>query len=130
MSAESLYIPTFIHLRNYSVYSLSEGAIKVSQLTAFAKANKMPAIALTDRNNMFGALEFSLKAAGDGVQPLRLVLRSQRHAGRRLAGLGGVAAVADDPAGDVLVAAEAYRSAVAGRVGVHAGPPVVGTACS
>lgn len=70
MSAESLYMPTYIHLRNYSVYSLSEGAIKISQLTGFAKANKMPAIALTDRNNMFGALEFSLKAAGDGIQPI------------------------------------------------------------
>lgn len=61
---------SFVHLRAHSAYSLLKGAIKVSKLIALAKANNMPAIALTDHDNLFGSLEFSEAAVKEGVQPL------------------------------------------------------------
>ena len=60
----------FIHLRVHSAYSLSEGAIKVDELVALCGTEHMPAVAVTDRGNLFGALEFSLAAAKAGVQPI------------------------------------------------------------
>jgi DNA polymerase-3 subunit alpha len=52
-------IADFIHLKVRSAYSLTEGANKVETVVALAKANAMPAVAVTDRNNLFGALEFA-----------------------------------------------------------------------
>ena len=49
----------FVHLRSLSSYSLSESTLKISKLVSHAKNNNMPAIAITDNNNMFGAFEFS-----------------------------------------------------------------------
>ena len=60
----------FVHLRVHSAYSLSEGAIRVKELTGLCKEHKMPAVAVTDTNNLFGALEFSLSSADSGVQPI------------------------------------------------------------
>ncbi|OYV36000.1 MAG: DNA polymerase III subunit alpha, partial [Acidocella sp. 20-61-6] len=60
----------FVHLRVHSAYSLSEGAIKVDQIPALARAGNMPAVAITDTSNMFGALEFSQYCVGKGVQPI------------------------------------------------------------
>jgi len=60
----------FIHLRTHSAYSLSTGAIKVKELVALAKKNAMPAVAMTDSGNLFGALEFAIAAAETGVQPI------------------------------------------------------------
>ena len=60
----------FIHLRTHSAYSLSAGAIKVKELVALAKRQAMPAVAMTDRGNLFGALEFALTARDAGVQPI------------------------------------------------------------
>ncbi len=60
----------FIHLRAHSAYSLSEGAIRVDKLAALAKDAKMPAVAITDSGNLFGALEFSQYCAGKGIQPI------------------------------------------------------------
>tara|TARA_Y100001936_G_scaffold232639_1_gene257809 strand:+ start:7320 stop:10772 length:3453 start_codon:yes stop_codon:yes gene_type:complete len=60
----------FIHLRCRSSYSLAQGAIKIDDLVELAKNNNMPALALTDNGNLFGALEFSLKAAKKGIQPI------------------------------------------------------------
>ena len=60
----------FVHLRVHSAYSLSEGAIRIKELTGLCKDAKMPAVAVTDTNNLFGALEFSLAAADAGVQPI------------------------------------------------------------
>ena len=51
----------FIHLRSQSSYSLSESTLKIKKLVHLAKKNNMPAIALTDNNNMFGILEFSIE---------------------------------------------------------------------
>ena len=61
---------SFVHLHAHSSYSLSEGAIKAEKLPAMARDAGMPAVALTDSANLFGALEFSLAAAGKGVQPI------------------------------------------------------------
>jgi len=60
----------FVHLRVRSAYSLLEGAIKADKLGKLAAAGGMPAVALTDRANLFGALEFSVSTKGDGVQPI------------------------------------------------------------
>src|SRR5579884_1917351 len=60
----------FIHLHVHSSYSLREGAITAAKLAALAIADAMPALAMTDTNNLFGALEFSEKLAKEGVQPI------------------------------------------------------------
>src|SRR3954447_3215821 len=60
----------FVHLHVHSAYSLLKGAIKVQKLGELAKADRQPAMALTDTDNMFGALEFSDKMAGYGIQPI------------------------------------------------------------
>ena len=60
----------FIHLRVHTAYSLSEGAIKIDELVDLCRREDMPAVAVTDSGNLFGALEFSLAAAGCGVQPI------------------------------------------------------------
>jgi DNA polymerase-3 subunit alpha len=60
----------FVHLKVRSAYSLLEGTIKADAVGALAKAAGMPAVALTDRANLFGALEFSVATAGQGVQPI------------------------------------------------------------
>ncbi len=73
----------FIHLRVHSSYSLAEGAIKVVEdkpknggraarkdLIKLCLSNDMPAVALTDKGNLFGALEFAMAASGAGVQPI------------------------------------------------------------
>jgi len=60
----------FVHLRVRSAYSLLEGAIKASKIPALAAGAGMPAVAMSDRVNLFGALEFSEACKGAGVQPL------------------------------------------------------------
>ena len=60
----------FIHLKVHSAYSLAESAIRISDMVAYCKKHQMPAIALTDTHNMFGAMEFSLALAKEGIQPI------------------------------------------------------------
>ena len=60
----------FVHLHVHSSYSLLEGALTIAALAKLATADDMPALALTDTNNLFGALEFSEKLAGAGIQPV------------------------------------------------------------
>jgi DNA polymerase-3 subunit alpha len=61
---------SFIHLHVHSAYSLAEGAIPVKTLIKNAALMEMPAIAITDSSNLFGAMEFSLEASKAGVQPI------------------------------------------------------------
>ncbi len=61
---------SFIHLHVHSSYSLSEGAIKAEKLAVLARAEGMPAVALTDTANLFGTLEFSQGCAAKGIQPV------------------------------------------------------------
>src|SRR3954454_17973499 len=60
----------FVHLRVHSAYSLSEGAIKIKELVKLCQKKGMPAVAVTDTGNLFGALEFSLAALDAGIQPI------------------------------------------------------------
>src|SRR6476659_7365924 len=63
-------MPGFVHLHVHSSYSLLEGALTIARLAELAKADRQPALALTDTDNMFGALEFSDKMAAAGIQPI------------------------------------------------------------
>ena len=60
----------FVHLHVHSSYSLLEGALPIARLAELAKADRQPALALTDTDNLFGALEFSETMAGQGIQPI------------------------------------------------------------
>jgi len=60
----------FVHLHVHTAFSLREGALTIGKLIDFGKADQMPAMAITDANNLFGALEFSEKLAKDGLQPI------------------------------------------------------------
>jgi DNA polymerase-3 subunit alpha len=60
----------FIHLRVHTEHSLLEGAVPVKKVVKLAAEAQMPAIAVTDTNNMFCALEFCVTAQGAGVQPI------------------------------------------------------------
>ncbi len=62
--------PRFIHLRTHTEYSLLEGALRLKKLPDLCKANDMPAIAVTDTNAMFSALEFSVTLSKAGIQPI------------------------------------------------------------
>jgi DNA polymerase-3 subunit alpha len=62
--------PGFIHLRVHSAYSLLEGALPLKKILYKATGDSQPAIAITDTNNLFVALEFSQKAMEDGLQPI------------------------------------------------------------
>jgi len=62
--------PGFVHLRVHSAYSLLEGALPIKTLIKRAVADDQPALAISDTNNLFGALEFSVKAMEAGIQPL------------------------------------------------------------
>jgi DNA polymerase-3 subunit alpha len=62
--------PGFVHLHVHSSYSLLEGALTIARLAELSKKDRQPALALTDTDNMFGALEFSEKVAGYGIQPI------------------------------------------------------------
>ena len=82
-------IADFVHLKVRSAYSLTEGANKVDKVVALAKDNAMPAVAVTDRNNLFGALEFSQYAAKAGIQPIvgcDLAIRREEEGGIATAG--------------------------------------------
>src|SRR5258706_3996806 len=75
----------FVHLRVHSAYSLSEGALKVKELVKLCVGQAMPAVAIADTGNLFGALEFAGAAAEAGVQPIigcQLGLRRSDGGGR------------------------------------------------
>src|SRR6184192_1918430 len=60
----------FVYVHVHSAHSLLKGWIKIAKLGELAKPDRQPALALTDTDNMFGALEFSDKMAGYGIQPI------------------------------------------------------------
>ena len=82
-------IADFVHLKVRSAYSLTEGANKIEKIVALAKEQSMPAVAVTDRNNLFGALEFSQYASKGGIQPIvgcDLGIRREEEGGIATAG--------------------------------------------
>ncbi len=104
----------FVHLHVHSAYSLAEGAIKVKDLVKMCGHAKMPAVAITDTNNLFGAMEFALEASKAGVQPIlgcqitiddeghQLVLLVQNEIGyRNLCKIVSDAYMHDDSQGDI-----------------------------
>ncbi|MEZ6000512.1 DNA polymerase III subunit alpha [Hyphomonas sp.] len=60
----------FIHLAIRSSYSLLESMISPKDVKAWCEEHLVPAVAITDRNNLFGALEISLTLSGAGIQPV------------------------------------------------------------
>ncbi|HEX3419207.1 MAG TPA: PHP domain-containing protein, partial [Stellaceae bacterium] len=63
-------LASFVHLRVHTAYSLSAGAIPIKELAGLCKAERMPAVAITDSGNLFGALEFATTCSAAGVQPI------------------------------------------------------------
>ena len=66
MHQHSDYVPLHLH----SEYSLLDGAIRINELVEQASAYKMPAVALTDHGNLFGAIEFYRKTTKAGIKPI------------------------------------------------------------
>ena len=63
-------MPTFSHLHVHTQYSLLDGAADIKKLMKKAKADGMPAVAITDHGNMFGAFEFYQAAKSEGILPV------------------------------------------------------------
>src|SRR5262249_1940656 len=76
-------VEPFVHIRAHAAYSLLEGALTIQKLAALARADGVPALALTDSNNLFGALEFSEAMAEVGIQPIIGVTLSLTFAAER-----------------------------------------------
>ena len=90
--------PKFVHLRCHSEYSIVDGIVRIDDYVQHAAADHMPALALTDLSNLFGAIKFYKAARSKGVKPIigcdvwlenstnrdqpsRLLLLCQSHAG-------------------------------------------------
>ncbi|HZV61392.1 MAG TPA: DNA polymerase III subunit alpha [Methylophilaceae bacterium] len=90
--------PSFIHLRCHSEYSIVDGIMRIKDYVGLAAKDEMPALALTDLSNLFGAIKFYKAARDKGIksligcdvwleneinrdQPYRLLLLCQSHAG-------------------------------------------------
>ncbi len=67
---DTMELANFVHLHVHTQYSLLDGAIKVGDLVKKAAEYAMPAVAVTDHGNMFGAMEFYLKCQSAGIKPL------------------------------------------------------------
>ena len=62
--------PGFVHLHVHTEYSMLDGAARVDELVAEVAKQEMPAIAITDHGNVFGAYDFNKKARAAGVKPI------------------------------------------------------------
>src|SRR5512147_11554 len=60
----------FVPLHLHTEYSLLDGAIRINELVETAKAFKVPALAMTDHGNLFGAVEFYKKVTKAGIKPI------------------------------------------------------------
>ena len=63
-------VPTFIHLRMHSEYSVSDGIVRIDDVVEKAVADNMPALALTDLSNLFGMVKFYERARSRGIKPI------------------------------------------------------------
>ena len=61
---------SFVHLHLHTQYSLLDGALRLDDLFEKAKEYNMPAIAMTDHGNMFGAIDFYTRAIKNGIKPI------------------------------------------------------------
>lgn len=71
--------PEFIHLRTQSSYSFLESALTIEKVVELASSNKMSAICLADKGNLFGSLEFALYAVKKGLQPIHGVILNIKY---------------------------------------------------
>jgi len=77
----------FVHLRLHTEFSVVDGTNRIDDVVAAAATDHQPALAITDLNNLFGAVKFYKAARGAGVKPVidhRLPierLRLPRHTG-------------------------------------------------
>ena len=62
--------PAFVHLRMHSEFSIVDGIVRLKDAATCAKNNHMPALALTDLNNVFGLLKFYETAQKNGIKPI------------------------------------------------------------
>ena len=62
--------PKFVHLRCHSEYSIVDGIVRIDDYVQRALSDKMPALALTDLSNLFGAIKFYKTARGKGLKPI------------------------------------------------------------
>jgi len=62
--------PSFVHLRCHSEYSILDGIVRIDDYVQAAKKDAMPALALTDLSNLFGAIKFYKTARSAGIKPL------------------------------------------------------------
>src|SRR5262249_23132421 len=62
--------PGFVHLRLHTEYSLSDSVVRVPELIAAVAAAGMPAVAVTDQNNLFAMVKFYREALKNGIKPL------------------------------------------------------------
>lgn len=133
-------------MRVHSAYSLSEGALKTKQLVELAKRNEMPAVAVTDTGNLFGAMEFAAYAKDAGLQPIigcligvtrpdqephaikqappdRLLLLAQNEAGyQNLMKLSSKAFLESEPGTPPQVALGTLATHAAGLIALSGGP--------
>src|SRR5271169_2354372 len=138
----------FVHLRVHSAYSLSEGAIKIKQLVDLCRRNAMPAVAVTDSGNLFGAFQFAQAAAEAGIQPIigcqigirranaegpvrpgvkpapdQLILLVQNEAGyRNLLHLSSRSFLEGEPGEVAQLSPSAFTSATDGLIALTGGP--------
>ena len=61
---------SFIHLRVSSEFSISRGLLRINEIIENAQKLNMPAVALSDLNNMFGMVKFFKKAEAAGIKPI------------------------------------------------------------
>lgn len=62
--------PSFVHLRTHSEYSLSDGLMSVNSLVDNSLSLGLPAVAITDNNNLYGLIKFQKKAFSLGIKPI------------------------------------------------------------
>jgi DNA polymerase-3 subunit alpha len=79
---------SFVHLHVHTEYSMLDGAARVADLVAEVARQEMPAIAMTDHGNVFGAFDFYKQAKGAGVKPIigieAYVAPESRHEKKRV----------------------------------------------
>jgi DNA polymerase-3 subunit alpha len=83
MCLKARVLTQFVHLRLHTEYSLVDGIVRVPELMASVAAARMPAVALTDQNNLFAMVKFYKEALAAGVKPVIGVDAWIRGAGER-----------------------------------------------
>ena len=61
---------SFVHLRLHTEYSLVDSTVRIKQLMPAVEAGNMPAVAMTDQNNLFGMVKFYRAARAQGLKPI------------------------------------------------------------